>query len=165
VHDTILLSSDPISGMNESPAPASRSKHISKAAPTRHYEDDNARSFGHAYGQRSHGHQMPYNNFVRPQPHPIFFARPPPQFSAGYGMFMPPVALPHIKGQAGPAVGFAPHAFSHYPIPAIPMFAHPSYQPYQRMIPPSFPPDSWIPMPDFGMPPVENGMHNPFRRS
>jgi hypothetical protein len=165
VHDTILLSSDPVSGMSESPIPASRSKHTTKAAPTRRHRDDHARSLGHAHDQRSYGHQMPYNNFVRPQSHPMFFARPPLHFPAGHGMFLPPVAYPHIKGQSGPAVGFAHHGLSHYPVSVMPIFAQPNYQPYQRMIPPVFPPDSWIPMPNLGMPPFQNGMHNPFRRS
>jgi hypothetical protein len=165
VHDTILLSSNPVSETSESLVPASRSKHFPRAAPTRRHGDDYARSSGHAHSQTSYGYQMPYNNFVRPQPHPMFFAQPPPQFPAGHGMFMPPVALPQIKGQTRPAVAFAHHGFSHYPVPVMPIFAQPNYQPYQPMFTPSFPPDSWIPMPNFGMPPVQNGMRSPFRRS
>jgi hypothetical protein len=165
VRDTILLSSDPVSETSESPVPASRSKHIPRAAPARWHGHDYARSSVHAHSQTSYGYQMPSNNFVRPQPHPLFFARPPPQFPARHGMFMPPVALPHIKGQTIPAVALAHQGFSHYPVQIMPMFAQPNYQPYQRMFPPSFPPDSWMPMPNFGMPPGQNGMRNPSRRS
>jgi hypothetical protein len=162
VHDTILLSSDPVSETSESSVSASRSKHISRAAPTRRHGEDYARSSGQAHSQISYGHQMPFNTFVRPQLHPMFFARPPPQFPAGHGMFKPSVALPHIRSQIRPAVASAHHGFSHYPVPVIPMFAQPNYQPYRPIFPTYFPPDSWIPMPNF---PVQNGMRSPFRRS
>jgi hypothetical protein len=164
VHETILLSSDPISEMSESPVPAPRSKHAPKAAPTRGHRDNQARSFRHPQIQGPYGHGMPYNNFVHPQPHPMFFARPPPLIPVGHGMLLPPVAYAHTKGPPGPAASSAHHGFSHYPIPVMPMFTQPNYQPYQRMVPPSFPPNSWIPMLNFGLPSGQNSMHNPSRR-
>ncbi|CAD0096181.1 unnamed protein product [Aureobasidium mustum] len=92
---------------------------------------------------------------VHPQPQPLFFAHPPALLPARHGGLLP--------NQPGP-VTHAQHGFNHYPIPTMPMFAQPTYQPFQRMMPPSFPPDSWIPMPNFGLPPAQKSMRNPFWR-
>lgn len=158
MHDTILLSSDPVSETSPSPISVSRSNRT-----LRHHGDDHARQLRHAQVQRPYDYQMPYNGFVHPQAHPMFFAQPPLLFPPGHGMFLPSGAHPYMKGQSDPAAPFAHHGFNHYPLPAMPMFAQPNYQPYQRMIPPSFPPDSWLPMPNFGPHPVQNGMRNPYR--
>lgn len=93
----------------------------------------------------------------------MFFAHPPALPPGNHGVFLPPEFHPHNKSQPGPAI-LAQPGFSHYPRPAMPIFAQPPYHPYQRMMPPSLPPDSWIPMPNFGLPPVQNSMRNPFWR-
>jgi hypothetical protein len=164
VHDTILLSSDPVSEMSPSPVPASRINRARTVVPPRRRGDDHARLARHAQVQRPYDHQMPYNNFVPPQAHPLFLAQPSAMFPPGHGMFLPHGAHPYMKGRSGPAVAFAPHGFNHYPMPMIPMLAQPNYQPYQRMMPPSFPPDSWLPMPNSGLPPVHKGTRNPYMR-
>ncbi|KAG9825355.1 hypothetical protein KCU98_g16374, partial [Aureobasidium melanogenum] len=160
VHDTISLSSDSLSQVAESPLLLARSNPTPAAAPTRGYRAAPTHPRP-VYVQASDGYQIPYNNLVRPQLQPVFFAHPPALFPGSHGVLLTAGIHSHNKSQPGPAV-LAQHGFSHYPLPAMSMLAQTPYQPYQRMMPQSFPPDSWIPMPNFGLPPVQDRMRNPF---
>jgi len=162
VHDAILLSSDSISEMDDSPVPALRPNRAPTTAPVRRLGDDNARVFRRAHVQRSYDQQMPYNNLIRPQAHPVFFAQPPPLFPPGHGVLLRPEAHTRTQGLPTSAALFAHHGFNHYPVPMMPMFGQPSYHPYQYTAPPAFPPDSWLPMPNFGLPFAQNRVRNPF---
>ena len=93
----------------------------------------------------------------------MFFAQPPPLFPPGHNVLLPPGAHLQTTVLPGSAVPFAHQRFNQYPMPMMPMFGQPSYQPYQHMVPPSFPPDSWIPVPNLGLRFTRNGLRNPFR--
>ncbi|KAG9658469.1 hypothetical protein KCU95_g11683, partial [Aureobasidium melanogenum] len=162
VHDTISLISDSLSQVAESPLLVARSSPTPAAAPNRGHRAAPIHSRP-VYVQASNGYQIPYNNLVRPQLQPVFFAHPPALFPGSHGVLLPAGVHPQNRSQPGPAV-LAQHGFSHYPLPAMPMLAQPPYQPYRQMMPQSFPPDSWIPMPNFGLPPVQEHMRNPFWR-
>jgi len=162
VHDAILLSSDSISEMNDSPVPAPRPKRAPTTAPVRRLGDDNARVFRYAHVQRSFDHPMPYSNLVRPRAHPVFFTQPPPLFPPGHSVLLRPGAHTRIQNLPSSAAPFAHHGFNQYPVPMMPMFSQPGHHPYQYMAPPSFPLDSWLPMPNFGLPFAQNRMRNPF---
>ncbi|KAI5199688.1 hypothetical protein E4T38_06915 [Aureobasidium subglaciale] len=125
-----------------------------------------------------YGHQAHRNELAPPQPHPMFFNQPPygqvlygqpPPLTlpVRHGMFLP--NAPHFNGKARPGpAAFASQGFGRHPMPTMPMFAQPQYSNYQHMMPPSFPPDSWVPMPNFGLPPglrpVQHVRHNIFWR-
>lgn len=162
MHDTIQLSSDPSSEVTESPLVVERSIPDPAAAPIHRYSAAPSLSRP-VYFQAPNEFRIPYNNVVRPQMLPVFFAHPPRLLPTGHGAFLPARVHPHNISQPGPAA-LAQHGFSHYPLPTMPDLAQPTYQPYQRMMPTSFPPDSWIPMPIFGLPPAQNSMRNPFWR-
>lgn len=162
MHDTISLSSDPLSEVTESPLLGGRSIPNPAAAPIHRYNAAPAHPRP-VYVQAPNEFQIPYNNIVRPQMQPVFFAHPPGLLPTGHGVFLPTRVHPHNVSQPGPAA-LAQHGFSHYPLPTTPVLAQPTYQPYQRMMPLSFPPDSWILMPNSGLPPVQNSMRNPFWR-
>ncbi|KAG9567129.1 hypothetical protein KCU71_g4021, partial [Aureobasidium melanogenum] len=146
----------------ESPLLVARSNPAPAAAPTRGYRAAPTHPKP-VYVQASNGYHIPYNNLVRPQLQPVFFAHPPALSPGSHSVVLPAGVHPHNKSQPGPTV-LAQHGFSHYPFPTMPMLAQPPYQPYQRMMPQSFPPASWIPMPNFGLPPVQESMRNPFWR-
>lgn len=149
--------------MSDSPVPAPRSNHAPTAAPAQRHEDGNAHLFRHAHVQRPYDRRMPYNNLVPPQAHPMFIPQLPLLFPPGPSVLLPPSAHLHTNGVPGSAAPFVNHGFSQYSVRMMPMFGQPNYQPYQHMVAPSFPPDSWIPMPNLGLPSVQNGMHNSFR--
>ncbi|KAI4716986.1 hypothetical protein E4T48_06838 [Aureobasidium sp. EXF-10727] len=130
-------------------------------APTRLDKDRHAHPSRRAHDQASNGFQMPYSNHARPQLHPAFFGQPPPVFPTGHGMFLPAGPRPHANNQLRPAV-FAQPGLSHYTTPMMPIVVNSNYQPYQWTMRPSYPSDSWIPMPNFGLPSVQNSMSNPF---
>ncbi|KAI4744587.1 hypothetical protein E4T50_05011 [Aureobasidium sp. EXF-12298] len=146
------MAESPLLVARSNPTPAAAPAHGYRAAPTHPRP---------VYVQATNGYHMPYSNLVRPQLQPVFFAPPQALFPGSHGVLLPAGVHPLNQSQPGPAV-LAQHGFGHYPLPAMPMLAQPPYQPYQRMMPQPFPPDSWIPMPNFGPPPVHKSMRNPF---
>ncbi|THY78009.1 hypothetical protein D6C86_02655 [Aureobasidium pullulans] len=122
----------------------------------------------YAHNQASYGQHAPYNHFVPPQSRPMFFSQPPPpQHPASHGMFVPAGPYFNTKSRSGTAA-FVP-GYGNYHMPARLMFAQPNFQQYPRM-PPSFHPNSWMPMsmpmpmpmpiPNFAPPSVQNSMRH-----
>ncbi|KAI5267775.1 hypothetical protein E4T47_07937 [Aureobasidium subglaciale] len=171
------LSSDPVSQASEHSRQTPKSMCTPIAPPPRRRDQDTgaARRFEKRspYGPQAHRDEL-----AAPQPHSMLFNQPrygqvlygqPPPLTlpVRHGLFLP--NAPHFNGMARPgSAAFASQGFGRHPMPKMPMFAQPQYPNYQHMMPSSFPPDSWIPMPNFGLPPglppVKHGRRNIFWR-
>ncbi|KAI5196901.1 hypothetical protein E4T39_07565 [Aureobasidium subglaciale] len=102
--------------------------------------------------------------FDQPQYRQAVYGQPPPlAFPVQPEIFLPNAPQCNGMGQPAPAA-FASQVFGRHPMPTMPMFAPPQYPNYQQMMPSSFPPHSWIPVPNFGLSSMQHDRRNPFWR-